>query len=133
MRLEVSQRADLAVRALVVLQRSPSRLRSVDLAYALGTSPGYVPQVMSPLIHAEWIRSRPGPTGGYEPIVDVGRLSVLQVVEEVDGPTESGRCVVAEQQCDAGQPCALHVSWGRARSELVASLAALTLADVGAD
>ncbi|MGB3734028.1 MAG: Rrf2 family transcriptional regulator [Ilumatobacter sp.] len=132
MRLEVSQRADLAVRALILLRRSPSRLRSADLARALGTTPGFVPQVMSPLVRAEWIGSRPGPMGGYEPIADLGALSVLQVVEEIDGPTDSGRCVVAEQQCEPSQPCALHHSWDRARRELVEALASLTIADVGA-
>jgi hypothetical protein len=32
MRLEITQRADLAVRALALLKRSPSRLKSADLA-----------------------------------------------------------------------------------------------------
>ena len=48
MRLEITQRADLAVRALVALQSAPARLKSVDLADALGTTAGFVPQVMGP-------------------------------------------------------------------------------------
>ena len=63
MRLEITQRADLAVRALVLLQRSPLRLKSVDLAAALGTTAGFVPQVMGPLVRAGWVRSVPGRRG----------------------------------------------------------------------
>lgn len=127
MRLEITQRADLAVRALVVLHRSPTRLKSADLAAALGTTPGFVPQVMVPLVREGWVRSVPGPTGGYEPLVGVDTLNVLDVVEAIDGPTDSGRCVVADRPCEAMSPCALHVAWGLARRELVSSLAAMSV------
>ncbi len=130
MRLEITQRADLAVRALVVLHRSPARLKSADLAAALGTTAGFVPQVMGPLVREGWVHSVPGPAGGYESLVEVDALNVLDVVEAVDGPTDSGRCVVADRPCEATEPCALHVAWGRARSELVSSLAALSVGAV---
>lgn len=126
-RLEITQRADLAVRALVVLHRSPTRLKSADLAAALGTTPGFVPQAMGPLVRAGWVHSVPGPTGGYEPLVGVDALNVLDVVEAVDGPTDSGRCVVAGRPCKTMAPCALHVAWGLARCELVSSLAAMSV------
>ena len=128
MRLEITQRADLAVRALIELQGAGERLKSADLAEILGTTAGFVPQVMGPLVRAGWVRSVPGPTGGYEPVGDVGALSVLAVVEAIDGPTDTGRCVVAERACDAGEPCALHIAWGKARRELRSSLGALPLA-----
>jgi Rrf2 family iron-sulfur cluster assembly transcriptional regulator len=131
-RLEITQRADLAVRALVALQASPSRLKSVDLADALGTTAGFIPQVMGPLVRVGWVRSVPGPTGGYERQRDLNSLTVLEVVETIDGPTDNGRCVVAERTCDAGEPCALHVAWARARTELRASLGGLQLSEVSA-
>jgi Rrf2 family protein len=132
MRLEITQRADLAVRALVALQSAPVRLKSVDLADALGTTAGFVPQVMGPLVRAGWVRSVPGPTGGYERQRDLDSLTVLEVVETIDGPTDDGRCVVAERLCDAAEPCALHVAWARARHELRDSLAGFRLAELGA-
>ena len=122
------RRSSRTGRALVLLDCSSNRLKSADLAEELGTTPGFVPQVMSPLVHAGWIRSVPGPTGGYEPVVALGDLSVLDVVEQVDGPTDNGRCVVADRECAADEPCVLHVAWARARLELRASLARLTLA-----
>jgi len=127
-RLEITQRADLAVRALVVLHRSPVRLKSADLADALGTTPGFVPQVMGPLVREGWVHSLPGPTGGYESLVAVQALNVLEVIEAVDGPTDSGRCVVADRPCEVTERCALHVAWGQARQELMSSLAGLSVA-----
>jgi Rrf2 family transcriptional regulator, iron-sulfur cluster assembly transcription factor len=130
MRLEITQKADLAVRAIVELHASADRLKSGDLAELLGTTSGFIPQVMSPLVRAGWVRSVPGPSGGYESVADLESLTVLSVVEAVDGPTDTGRCVVAERACDAAEPCAMHIAWGRARHELRASLGALSLATV---
>jgi Rrf2 family protein len=132
MRLEITQRADLAVRALVALQSSPDRLKSADLAELLGTTSGFVPQVMGPLVRIGWVRSVPGPAGGYERQRDLDSLTVLEVVETIDGPTDNGRCVVAERLCDAAEPCALHVAWARARHELRDSLGRLRLSEVSA-
>ncbi len=132
MRLEITQRADLAVRALVALADAPARLKSTELADTLGTTAGFVPQVMGPLVRAGWVRSVPGPTGGYELVGDLDTLSVLEVVELIEGPTETGRCVVAERMCDASEPCVLHVAWARARAELRTSLGGLHLSQMKA-
>lgn len=133
MRLEITQRADLAVRALVALESAPSRSKSADLAEELGTTAGIVPQVMGPLVRAGWVGSVPGPGGGYELVRSLDTLTVLEVVELIDGPTDTGQCVVSERICNADEPCVLHVAWARARSELRASLAGLTLSTVGSE
>lgn len=132
MRLEITQRAELAVRALVALEGAPSRLKSSDLADLLGTTAGFIPQVMGPMVRAAWVGSVPGPTGGYELSRSLDTLSVLDVVEMIDGPTDTGRCVVAERMCDADEPCVLHVAWACARGELRSSLAGLALSQVSA-
>ena len=132
MRLEITQRAELAVRALVALENAPARLKSTDLADNLATTAGFVPQVMGPLVRVGWVRSIPGPTGGYELVRSLDTLSVLDVIEIIDGPTDTGRCVVAERMCEAREPCVLHVAWAVARAELRSSLAALQLSEVNA-
>ncbi|HQV56832.1 MAG TPA: Rrf2 family transcriptional regulator [Ilumatobacteraceae bacterium] len=130
MRLEITRQADLAVRALVALSRSPQRMKSAALAEHLETTSGFVPQVMAPLVRAGWVTSDPGPTGGYRSIVDIDQLDVLRVVEAVDGPTDNGRCVVADRPCDSAAPCAMHVAWTRARRELMDTLRAMPVSSV---
>jgi Rrf2 family protein len=129
-RLEITRRADLAVRALAVLAGTEGRLKGSELARALDTTPGFVPQVLGPLVTAGWVRSDPGPTGGYRLTAPLEDISVLQVIEAVEGPTDLGRCVVADRPCGATGTCALHVAWSRARSELMSSLGGLAMADV---
>jgi Rrf2 family protein len=128
MRLEITRRADLAVRAMTALAAADGRLKSGDLADALGTTIAMVPQFVGPLVKAGWVQSDPGPTGGYRLNAPLDAISVLDVIELVDGPTDNGRCVVADRPCDARNRCALHDGWSQARADLMASLDATALA-----
>lgn len=116
---------------MAVLSRADERLKAPELAAQLGTTPGFVLQVVGPLVKAGWVRSDPGPTGGYLSCVEPGAVSVLEVIEAVDGVTDAGRCVVANRPCDAVAPCTLHVAWGLARAELVRALGATPVSTVG--
>lgn len=121
----------MAVRALALLAESSENVKSAALAEQLGTTALFVPQVLGPLVRAGWVRSDPGPTGGYRCLVSLTDLSVLQVIEAVEGATDLGRCVVADRPCASGDVCVLHVAWTQARSELVSVLQALPMSSVG--
>ena len=69
-------------------------MKAPELARLLSTTPAFLPQVVGHLVRAGWVRSDPGPSGGYSLSVDLGTLTVLQVVEAVDGEIDDGRCVV---------------------------------------
>jgi Rrf2 family iron-sulfur cluster assembly transcriptional regulator len=133
MRLEITRRADLAVRAMVLLSSGSRRWKAPELAHSLGTTTGFATQAVGPLVKAGWVRSLPGPSGGYTAIDGADTVSVLDVIESVDGATDQGRCVVADRACDARHPCALHVAWGHARSELTRSLGATPLSTLAPD
>ena len=128
MRLEVTRKSDLAVRALQVLAGSATRLKGPALADAVGSTSGFVSQVLTPLVRAGWVRSEPGPAGGYSLVADLAQVSVLQVIETIEGPTDSGRCVLADRPCNDGGACALHVPWLRARSHLLEQLDSVSVA-----
>ncbi len=93
----------------------------------LGTTPGFLSQVVAPLSAQGWVRSEPGPTGGYRATVSLDDLSVLDVVEAVEGPTDTGRCVLEDRPCGGGGTCALHVAWSRARAQLIEELGKMPL------
>ncbi|MBP7930189.1 MAG: Rrf2 family transcriptional regulator [Acidimicrobiia bacterium] len=124
MRLTVTRRTDLAARALVVLSQEGRRMKAPELAKALQTTAGYLPQVLGPLIAAGWVQSDPGPTGGYQLDARLDDISVLDVVEAVEGPTNNSECVLIEGPCNQDVHCALHVPWSQARAVLCAQLAA---------
>lgn len=122
------RKSDLAVRSLQVLAANPRRLKGPELADAVGSTSGFVSQVLTPLVRAGWVRSEPGPAGGYSLVADLADVSVLDVIETIEGPTDTGRCVLADRPCDDGGPCALHGPWLRARSQLLDQLGAVSVA-----
>ena len=132
MRLEVTRKSDLAVRSLQALAMTSGRVKGPELAAIVGSTSGFVSQVLTPLVRAGWVRSDPGPSGGYSLTADLDDVSVLAVIETIEGPTDSGRCVLADRPCDEGGTCALHVPWLLARSQLRAQLDAVSVAEASA-
>lgn len=103
-------------------------MKAAQLADVLDTTAGFIPQVLGPLVERGWIVSVPGPNGGYEAAIAPERLSVLDVIEAVEGPTVTGRCVLVDRPCNVDGHCALHQPWSRARAGLLDELGGTTLA-----
>ncbi len=131
MRLEVTRKSDLAVRSLRALGAANTRVKGPALAELVGTSAGFVAQALTPLVRAGWVHSEPGPTGGYSLAADLDDVSVLAVIEAVEGPTDGGQCVLADRPCDETGACALHVPWQAARSELLQQLDSVSVSHAG--
>jgi len=137
MRLEVTRRSDLATRALLLLNEG-KKMKALELARDLDASAGFLTQALTPLVTAGWIRSDPGPTGGYSLQQDLRMISVLDVVEAIEGPTDVASCVLEDRPCNGAGPgpshdsghCAMHESWVKARSHLLADLAKTPLSTV---
>lgn len=122
MRLEVTRKTDLAVRALCALD-ARGKLKASDLAHLTEATAAFIPQVLGPLVHRGWVTSEPGPTGGYQLAVALDEISFLDVVEAIEGPTDDGECVLRGGPCKDEDVCALHAAWVPARQALIEHLA----------
>lgn len=122
MRLTVSKRTDLAIRAVRFLADREGRVPGSEIAETVGTSVPFLSQVLTPLVSRHWIESRTGPAGGYRALPALRRVTLLELIEVMEGPIIDGRCVLEDTPCDASDPCALHHMWSSARSALMRSL-----------
>jgi Rrf2 family iron-sulfur cluster assembly transcriptional regulator len=139
MRLSITRRSDLAIRAVRALDGRPDGLAGPELAGAIGSTRGFVAQIMVPLVRRRWVGSTPGRTGGYR-LLDAGRqVSVLDVIEAIEGSTAAGHplggnevrtCVLdPDEACalaaEPGRPtCDLHDAWLAAERTLIEQLRA---------
>jgi Rrf2 family protein len=121
MRLELTRKTDLALRAFRALAATPARLPGRALAETVGTTTPFIAQVMGPMVRAGLVTSRPGPAGGYALTPGAGSASVLDIIEAVEGPIKSNRCVLVGGPCGA-DVCSVHQAWLEARAALEASL-----------
>lgn len=129
MQFTLQRRTDLALQALEVLAAAGGRLSGPGLANAIGTSTSYLPQVMAPLARAGWTHSERGPGGGYALDVELDGLSLLEVIESIEGPIADGLCVLGGGPCPGSDECALHKTWTRIRSGVIDELGATTVSN----
>ncbi len=128
MRLQISRKTGLALRALVVLAaHNGGTVAGRELAADLDTTTHFLPQVMKPLVDLDYVSSSPGPTGGYRLIADPAETTLLEVIEAIEGPFDLGRCIQTGKPCPTQETCALHVPWTRAKNAVLAELGAVTL------
>ena len=130
MRLGITRKSDIATRALLVLTAEGSRMKSSELAQRVGATPGFLSHAMLALVQNDWVRSEPGPQGGYLATFDPKDVSVLDVIEAVEGPTDTGRCVLEDRPCGVTGLCALHVPWSSARADLLSKLGSTSIVNL---
>ncbi len=129
MRLEITRKTHLALQALWTLIDVNDRIGGAALASAVGTSPAFLAQVMSPLVRHKWVESASGPGGGYSMAVDPEDISILALIEAVEGPTETG-CALRGGECSSTDRCAIHDAWTTARLTLQAELSTKPITSV---
>lgn len=122
MRLEISSRSDLALRALRELAGRGERMPRPQLAREIDTTPDFLARVMAPLVGRGWVDSRPGRSGGYALLPAARSATLRDLLDAVEGIPDGTRCVLRPAPCDANQPCAMHEAWTRARAALLDQL-----------
>ena len=132
MRLELTKRGDYAVRAMLALARGEGgRLLSVRrIAADMSIPPRFLPQVMGDLVRARLVEGMPGRTGGYRLSRPAAEVSLLTIVEAIEGGSRRQTCVLRGGPCRLDGTCDVHDAFNGAQEAMIASLEAVTLADV---
>lgn len=132
MRLELSRRGDYAVRALLILARPGTGwLTAAELAARSAIPASFAPQVMGDLVRAGYVRTRRGRRGGYTIARDPTEVSLLGIVEAVEGDGRRRACVLRGGPCGAGGTnCAVHDAFEGAGLAADRALASVSLADL---
>ncbi|HMJ79800.1 MAG TPA: Rrf2 family transcriptional regulator [Candidatus Dormibacteraeota bacterium] len=131
MKLELTRRGDYAIRAMLALGRAPGeRLSTPTIAAAMGIPVRFLPQVMGDLARAGLVTSQPGRNGGYRLARPAERISMLSIIEAVEGDSRRRTCVLRGGPCRADGACDVHDVFFAAQDRLLQTLAEATLASV---
>lgn len=132
MRLELTKRGDYAVRAMLALARAEGngRLSVRRIAEAMAIPVRFLPQVMADLHRAGLVEASPGRTGGYRLAHSAEAVSLLDVVEAVEGPSRRRACVISGAPCNRDGQCDVHEVFIAGQEALLEVLAAASLAAV---
>ena len=130
MRLTLTKRGEYAVRmALHLATVADGRVTAGELGAVCGIPMGNVPTIVNMLSRAGVLDCSPGRGGGCMLQRPADEISVLEVIEAVEGPLGS-MCVLDAKRCGVpGQECALHSAWASGREAVLDTLGGLSLAD----
>ncbi len=129
--MRFTKRTDYALRLLIALaQRSGAAVPTREIALSEGLSLKFLQSVVSQLAEAGLVESTTGARGGHRLRKDASKISVLDVVEAVEGPMSLMDCMEESGQCGLFHGCRIHSLLGRAQFAMNEVLAGSSVADL---
>ena len=104
-----------------------TRVTRTVLAQAAAVPENFMSKVLQDLVRARLIGSHRGMQGGFELALQRDRITLLDVVEAIEGPIQLNFCLAADQSCERQGWCAAHGVWAAAQQALVEVLRHATL------
>jgi Rrf2 family protein len=134
MRLELTKRGDYAVRAMIALARTDGGglLSARRISDAMGIPVRFLPQVLTDLQRAGLVEALPGRSGGYRLARDPGTVTLLEVIEAVEGDSRRQSCVLRGAPCGLDGFCDVHHTFFEGQEALLRHFAAANLRDMAA-
>lgn len=127
-----SRSAEHAIRALVHLAGlGPGRqVLAKTLAADAKIPAPYLSRILQDLARAGFLKSTKGPGGGFRFIGPTEEITLLRIVEAVDGAGVYEKCPYGEPECTPRALCGMHGSWNAARSGIIEYLATTSIASL---
>ena len=128
--MQITRAADYAVRVMVHLAALPwaVSVRGPALARATDVPQSFLSKVLQQLVQAGLIYSQRGAGGGFRLAVSAGKVSLLDVVEAIEGPTRLNACLEPGPSCTRKSWCAAHGVWLEAQTALERVLRGVSIA-----
>jgi len=126
--MQITRQADYALRAVIYLSRLgvDERAATSQIAQEQRIPPSFLAKIVSQLSVAGLLQTSRGARGGVSLAKAPEEISVLDVVEAIDGPILLNECVGCGGACSFGDDCPMKPVWIDIQAELVNRLKNIT-------
>jgi Rrf2 family protein len=129
--LSLSQTAGYAILALGCLHETSGRLaQSQELADCTGVPKPYLSKILNSLAQRGLIIAKRGYRGGFALARPAYTITVLDVVEAVEGKPWVPQCLLGLMPCTDTRSCPMHNFWVKQQNAIEKEMRHVTLADV---
>ncbi len=128
MKISTKGRYGLRILIDIAINRSGSPRMIKEIAESQGISSKYVSRLILDLRNAGFIKSIRGVKGGYVLAKSPNAISLLEVIEAMEGKLALVDCVMRQDSCERCDNCPARNIWKTANDSLRNSLGWLTLA-----
>ncbi len=130
--MKITRQADYAIRAVVYLS-NPSvdgRVPTGVIAEAENIPQPFLTKVISQLSTAGLVITSRGMGGGVMLARSPEEITLLDVIEAVDGPILISHCLLQPNTCQIESYSAVHDTWANIQARLIQDLESVTMAEL---
>ena len=133
--MQLTRAADYALRGMIFLARQDSLkyTRISEIADNEKVPEKFMRKLIHILNQKGYLESVRGKNGGIRLGRDPDKLSILDIVEAVEGPMALNLCLKEPSECDLKDICSMGSVWSEAQIALMAVLRKYSLTDMAND
>jgi len=90
----------------------------------------FLAKILQTLARDGFLHSSKGPRGGFRLRQPAGEISMLSIIDAIEGAGRYDRCIGGSPECNDRVPCGMHDSWMPLRSRIIEYLEGTTVADL---
>lgn len=122
--MQITRQADYATRAILYLARNwnGKRVATSQVAKEQKIPSSFLAKIISQLSIAGLLHTSRGPHGGISLARNPEQITLLQVIEAIDGPIQLNVCIGREGVCSFEDNCPIQLVWRDAQNELITKL-----------
>lgn len=130
--MELTRKGEYAIRGIVYLAGKPLDKVCLlsDIAAAVDVPPTFLAKIFQQFSKMGLVKSFRGTGGGFMLGRPPEKITLLEVVEAVEGPIVPNRCVANAADCERSGSCNVHPVWKRVQDEVRGALKAVTLKEL---
>jgi FeS assembly SUF system regulator len=129
--LRITKLTDYATLILGHMAQDPERLYSAKtIAQDLSMGGATVSKLLKILSAHHILVSSRGAEGGYKLGKPAEVLTVIEIIEAIEGPLAITECALVSHHCGQAKGCGVQDHWKKINQVIYKSLSALTLADL---
>ncbi len=130
--MELTRKGDYAVRGIVYLASQPPDKISLlsEIAAAVDVPQTFLAKIFQQFSKTGIVKSFRGTGGGFMLACPADEITLLQVVEAVEGPVLPNRCVLKPGECERDSFCTVHPIWLQVQKQIRDILGNVTLKDL---
>lgn len=129
--LRVTKLTDYATVVMTVLARDPETVASAaGLAERAGLEAPTVAKLLKPLAQAGLVEAFRGANGGYRLARDAAAISLVEIVEAMEGPLGMTECSLHAGACGIEDSCNVRANWRYINDVVADALRGISLAQM---
>jgi Rrf2 family protein len=95
----ISEASSIAIHSLALVNQSDEILNVNQIADLTDFSKNHISKVLQTLVRHGYLSSGRGPKGGFVSSMNVDQVSLLEIIELIEGRMSDQHCGIAEEKC----------------------------------